>query len=158
QDLNDASTGRKEALDALERVYQKDPATKAGKLKAAEELLAASEFVPLRVRSGDDAGCRNLARPDKPKLIGVPQRLIDRDGFQFADLVKRDSTTETWSRLLERDSNGRVPVFGEANTVQWMLKKSLGEILPFKDSHGNEVGLRIVGTLQDSIFQGELVL
>jgi putative ABC transport system permease protein len=159
QDLNDPSTGRKEMLDGLERVYQKDPASKAAKLKAAEELLAASEFVALRVRSGDDAGCRNLARPDKPRLIGVPQRFIDRGGFQFADIAKDVKKVEKpWQRLLDRDADGNVPVFGEANTVQWMLKKSLGGTLPFKDSHGNEVNLRIIGLLQDSIFQGELVM
>ena len=159
QDLNDASTGRKEALDGLERrLYQKDPATKTAKLKAAEDLLAASEFMALRLHSGDDAGCRNLARPDKPRLLGVPQQFIERDGFHFADVVKEGSFDNPWMRLLERDSDGNVPVFGEANTVQWMLKKSLGGTLPFTDSHGNEINLRIVGLLQDSIFQGELVI
>ena len=112
----------------------------------------------LRLHSGDDAGCRNLARPDKPRLIGVPQQFIERDGFHFADVVKEGSFDNPWMRLLERDSDGNVPVFGEANTVQWMLKKSLGGTLPFTDSHGNEINLRIVGLLQDSIFQGELVI
>jgi ABC-type lipoprotein release transport system permease subunit len=158
QDLNDRDTGRKELLDGLERVYQKDPATKAAKLKAAEELLAASEFMALRLRVGDDAGCRNLARPDKPRLIGVPQRFIDRGGFQFAEVVKEETFANPWMRLLDRDADGNVPIFGEANTVQWMLKISLGGLIPFKDSHGNEVNLRIVGTLQDSIFQGELMM
>lgn len=156
QDLNDAASGRKEMLDSLERVYQKDPDTKIAKLKVAEELLSASTFMPLRMRSGDDAGCRNLSRPDKPKLIGVPQRFIDRGGFAFASLLKRSD--KQWKLLQMRGDDNSVPVFGEANTVQWMLKKSLGDTLPFKDSHGNETKLRIVGTLQDSIFQGELVM
>lgn len=156
QDLSDPATGRKEMLDSLERAYQKDPATKMERLKRAEELLARSELFSLRYRAGDEAGCSNLARPDKPRLVGVPQRLIERGGFAFASLIPADASSNPWTRLLEH--NGSIPVFGENNTVKWMLNKSLGDSIPAKDGRGQEVDLRLVGLLQDSIFQGELVL
>ena len=51
-----------------------------------------------------------------------------------------------------------IPVFGEANTVKWMLSKSLGDTIEITDGRGRPAKLRIVGLLQDSIFQGELVM
>lgn len=154
-DPADPATGRRDVLDALERAYQQDPATKDQRLKRAEELLAASVLVPLRLRPGDDAGCRNLARPDRPRLIGLPERFIRRGGFHFA-AIPADAPAEPWAAL-ERPSPD-VPVFGEAGTIQWMLKSKPGGTLPIVDARGRPGRLVIAGTLQDSIFQGELLM
>lgn len=155
QDPNDPASGRKEMLEALQREYQKEPVTKAAKLKNAEQLLEATIFISLRVRAGEDAGCRNLYRPDKPRIVGVSPQLIERGGFAFAKTIKK--TDEPW-RLLQENDDGAVPVFGEANTVAWMLHKSLGDTMEITDSKGQKQKLRIVGLFQDSIFQGELVI
>jgi hypothetical protein len=54
--------------------------------------------------------------------------------------------------------DGAIPAIGEANTVQWMLKSNLGGTIAVRDEQGREVKLRIVALLQDSIFQGELLV
>src|SRR5439155_2552564 len=62
-------------------------------------------------------------------------------------------------RLLAASADdGAVPVFGEANTVQWMLKSGLGKTVDAADEQGRPVRLRIVGLLKDSVFQSELVM
>src|SRR5205807_9573621 len=63
-----------------------------------------------------------------------------------------------WLLLEKPRGDGAVPVFGEANTVTWILKTGLGGELTVPDERGAPVRLRIVGLLQDSVFQGELLL
>jgi ABC-type lipoprotein release transport system permease subunit len=155
QDPNDPTTGRKELLETLQREYQKDPTTQGRKLAAATQLLEATTFIPIRVRAGDDAGCRNLYRPDQPRLLGVPKRFIERGGFHFAKSL--ENIANPWELLNRRDGDA-IPVFGEANTVAWMLHKALGDTLEVTDSKGEKRKLQIVGLLQDSIFQGELLM
>jgi len=158
QDPNAADAGRREMLDVLERDYQKDPATKAARLDAAKQLLTSSQFIPLRVRAGDDAGCRNLYQPTKPRLVGVSHRMVERGGFAFAGSLADtpEDKANPW-RLLETPADA-VPVFADATSATWILKKSLGDTLTVTDSRGQPVTLRLVGLLQDSIFQGELLL
>lgn len=159
QDPNVADAGRKEMLDNLERDYQKDPATKAARLDAARELLTTSQFIPLRVRAGDDAGCRNLYQPTKPRLVGVPHKMIERGGFAFASSLAEtpEDKANPW-QLLEKPATDAVPVFADATSATWILKKSLGDTLSVTDSRGQPVTLRLVGLLRDCIFQGELLM
>jgi putative ABC transport system permease protein len=49
-------------------------------------------------------------------------------------------------------------VFVEQNTAMWMLKKGVGDTIDLTDETGAVVRGRIVGTLQDSVFQSELVV
>ena len=42
--------------------------------------------------------------------------------------------------------------------MQWMLKSGLGGVVEVPDKQGRPIKLRIVGLLQDSVFQSELVM
>ncbi|MFL5329237.1 MAG: ABC transporter permease [Gemmataceae bacterium] len=158
QDPEDPATGRQEILDSLEKHYQKDPDTKTIRLAAAADLLKRCRLIALRSKTGDEAGCRNLYKPTSPRIYGVPFRFIDQGGFHFVSTLATtvDGEANPW-RLLAK-SKGDIPVFGEANTVQWMLGKSLGDTIEITDEREQPVKLRIAGLLQDSIFQGELVM
>ncbi len=147
--------GRQDLLDALEKVYQRDPATKAAKLADASKVLDATTISPIRVKAGDDASCLNLYQPGRPRIVGVPKSMIERGGFHFAGT---EASAESWAALASDRDDGAIPVFGEANTVQWMLKSSLGGVIEVPDGQGNPVKLRIVGLLKDSVFQGELLM
>ncbi len=129
-------------------------------LPVASEALRAVRLMPFRVRAGDDASCLNLYQPRRPRLLGVPAALIRRGGFQFAGTeAKTDAEKkDPWLLLRGVREDRAIPVLGEANTVTWMLHKGLGQELTVPDGHGNPVRLRIVGLLQDSIFQSELLM
>ena len=47
---------------------------------------------------------------------------------------------------------------GEANSVMWILKSGLGKDVEITNERGEPVKLRIVGLLQDSVFQSELLM
>lgn len=127
---------------------------------AARKELQSTTIVQLRLRGGDDASCLNLYQPRRPRLLGVPRVLIDRGGFHFqaTETGNDDERHNPWRLLESSPADGAIPVFGEANTVQWMLKSGLGQTLEVPNERGEPVKLRIVGLLEDSVFQSELLV
>ena len=123
------------------------------------EFGGTAQVVPLRVRAGEDASCLNLYRPTQPSLAGVPDSLIARGGFAFQQTLAEsdDEKANPWL-LLERDFDGATPVFGDMNSVMWILHLGLGDELVVQDSAGEPRRLILAGLLSRSIFQSELLL
>jgi ABC-type lipoprotein release transport system permease subunit len=139
RDLNDA--------DALFDLGFSDPDA---------EQLATADIMPFRALPGDDVSCRNLYQPSSPGLLGVPRQQIDRGGFRFQGLIRE--ADNPWA-LLEEDLGPEIiPAFGDANSVMWILHKSLGEDIVLTNEEGREIRLRLVGLLARSIFQSELLI
>ena len=69
-----------------------------------------------------------------------------------------EDTPDPWL-LLERDLGpGVVPAIGDAASVTWALHKSVGDDLDYRDEQGRPFRVRIVGTVQNSILQGNLLV
>ena len=114
---------------------------------------------PLRLLPGDDASCLNLYAPISPRVVGVSRTFIDSGRFAFQSALA-PSTAERanpWL-LLNRDLGAdAVPAIGDANSITYVLHKSLGDDIVI--TRGNRsVRLRLVAALADSIFQGELLM
>src|SRR5262249_7412172 len=109
---------------------------------------------------GDDASCLNLYQASRPRVLGVPDELIDRGGFRFAktEAATDDEKKNPWLMLQRSLPDGAVPVFAEQNTALFMLQTPVGDTLTVPDETGAPVTVRIVGTLQDSVFQSELLM
>jgi ABC-type antimicrobial peptide transport system permease subunit len=114
----------------------------------------------LRLRTGDDASCLNLFQATRPRILGVPEALIRRGGFQFyeTEASTPEEKANPWLLLQKANPDGAIPVFCENNTALWMLKTGVGGIVKGSDDSGAEIALRIVGTFSDSPFQSELVM
>ncbi len=157
-DLN-SDAGRAEVVGKLRTLWQDEkPPPSSSELDAREKkaarLLKGVTFVALRVRAGDDASCLNLYQPRRPQVVGVPDALIDEGGFSFSGL--REKTDRPWELL--RAPGPPIPVFGEQNTVVWMLGSGLGKVLEVPDGQGRPTEVRIDGLLHDSIFQSGLLM
>jgi ABC-type antimicrobial peptide transport system permease subunit len=126
--------------------------------------LAKFDTVPLRLRTGDDASCLNLFQASRPKIIGVPNSLIQRGGFQFYETaaITPEEKANPWLMLNPSLTlpapDDPVPVFCEQNTAMWMLKTAVGGIITVPDDSGRDIKLKIVGTFADSPFQSELIM
>jgi putative ABC transport system permease protein len=143
-------------------VYE-DLATPAGrdKLNFSDKDSAALDGVPvysLRLRGGEDASCANLYKPTRPRLLGVPHGLVERGGFFFREVAGSPPPANPWTLLEKPLDDGAVPVFGEANTVDYMLQTGLGRDVEVPDENGQPVKLRFVGVLRDSVFQSQLLM
>ena len=121
-----------------------------------EAVVAQSQIIPLRLLPGEDASCLNLYQPQNPRILGVPENLISRDGFQFQSRVNGEGSP--WQLLHEELGEGVVPAIGDYNSVMWILHLGLGEDLVMRDELGDPLKFRLVGLLQGSIFQSELLI
>jgi ABC-type antimicrobial peptide transport system permease subunit len=137
------------------------------RLNDARALLARIEIEPFRLRAGDDASCLSLYQPRGPRvrLLGTPASLIKRGGFRFSDSVAETPELKKNPWLLLNEDLGRtqegepiIPVVGEQNTLQWILRKGLGDDVETANDKGEAIHLRIVGYLQDSVFQSGLLM
>ena len=162
----DTGAGRRDVEKQLADAYG---ATDAGaKSRAAVAALDAigpapdgtPNVFPLRLRGGDDASCLNLFQAARPRVLGVPDSLVARGGFQFyeTEAATAEEKANPWLLLQKPVANGATPVFAENNTAVWMLKTGVGGEIKMPDDSGNEVTLRIVGTFADSPFQSELLM
>lgn len=143
--------GREDLRDAVDR---------ARLTPDLRNAIAGLSLHPFRLHAGEDASCLNLYQPTRPRLLGVPRSVIDGGGFEFQATEARGprERSNPWLLLEQDRPGGAIPVFGEANTVQWVLHKQLGDELEEPNESGKPVRLRIVGLLKDSIFQSELLL
>ena len=118
--------------------------------------LSTAHFFPFRVLPGDDVSCLNLYIPQTPRILGAPAEFIQRGGLPFRQTLPLtpDERANPW-RLLQRDLGpGVIPAIGDFNSAQWILHKRLGDDIPIAES----VAVRLVGLLDGSLFQSELLI
>ena len=119
-------------------------------------ILDGAQIFSLRALPGEDVSCLNLYQPETPKVLGVPDALIERGGFSFQQTL--EETENPWSLLTQDLGPDVIPAFGDANSVMWILHKSLGDDIVLKNEAGEDVKLRLVGLLKTSIFQSEVLI
>ncbi len=134
------------------------------------KLLAETTTVSFRIRPGDDASCLNLYRTGLPTILGVPDAMIRRGGFKFTATPGENPWTlldaePTRTVLVDRAgvhvrSLRRIPtypVFGDANTLMYSLKKGIGDVIFVPNEEHPEYALKVAGMLDSSVFQGVLL-
>lgn len=108
-------------------------------------------FVPLRVRTGDEASCLNLNKAQKPRLLGVdPEALKGR--FKFS------GGKDLWPLLSNSAEPGVVPAIGDAASIQWALKAKIGDTIDYEDERGRQFKIKLVGGVANSLLQGNLLI
>ncbi|HEX4793142.1 MAG TPA: FtsX-like permease family protein [Humisphaera sp.] len=113
------------------------------------------QFTSLRMWAGQDVSCLNLTRPNSPTILGIPQQMIQRGGFPQGSAIT--PAANPWT-LLEYDQGDSIPVMADADTLEYVLKLSVGDDLPITDQLGIKRKLKIASTLSKSIFQGQLLM
>lgn len=148
-----------------------DGRAELGFSSANEKHLTGHEIISMRVKSGDDASCLNLYQPAQPRILGVPQTLVERGGFTWAGSAAgtADEKANPWL-LLDKplharpDEAARVPVVLDAATAAYSLHlggelgNPLGATYEVADERGDTITLEVVGLLKNSIFQGDLLI
>jgi ABC-type lipoprotein release transport system permease subunit len=134
----------------------------AGLSSQEAAALAGARFTPFRVRAGDDTSCLNLFAPREPRILGAPSAFLAAGRFSFSSSLAGAGAAEArrnpWLLLEQRDPAGAVPAAADANTLEYVLHRKLGDEITVTGSGGRPVRLRLVAALRDSIFQGELVV
>ena len=128
-----------------------DPNTAIGRDALNIPPLEGVKFVPFRLRPGDDASCLNLYQPRNPRILAPPAAFLRSAQFQFQDSVAR--TANPWLLLESEPADPVIPAIADANSMTYALHLKLGEELVL-----DQTRFRIVAALQDSLFQGELLI
>ena len=150
---------------------------------AADDWPAGVSVQQLRVKPGQDGSCLNLYQTTLPTVLGVPDSMIQRGGFRFAD-TKADEpwklldeslgeeTIDITKTVSQNNPGGRptaavvtapeklpvYPVLGDMNTLQFSLKKGIDSYIPVPTPENPKFAFKVVGMLDSSVFQGVLLL
>jgi ABC-type antimicrobial peptide transport system permease subunit len=108
----------------------------------------------LRVRQGDDTSCLNLYQPRQPRILGLPPDFIAANRFNFQAML--ESRANPWELL--NQTSGPIPIIVDANSMNYVLHRQLGEVFQITAGNGEPVEVRIVATLADSLLQSELLM
>jgi putative ABC transport system permease protein len=122
--------------------------------------LTGVQFTSFRERPGDDASCLNLYAPQELKILGAPPKFIASGRFSFRDSLATNEQEQKnpWLLLESSSDPSIIPAIADANTIQYSLHLSVGSEITAKTSSGKSVRLRLVASLKNSIFQGELLI
>jgi ABC-type antimicrobial peptide transport system permease subunit len=128
-----------------------DPNTAARREALNLPRLESVEFVPFRLRTGDDASCLNLYQPRNPRILAAPASFLRNARFPFQETVTPASNP--WLLVETPPADGVIPAIADANSMTYALHLKLGEVFTL-----GETKFRIVAALEDSLFQGELLI
>jgi hypothetical protein len=132
----------------------------AGDGDGAADALEGVTLARFRLRPGDDASCLNLYRPSQPRIL-APTEAFAREGrfdCQSSLASEGEAKANPWL-LLEREfEDGAVPFIADSTSAAYVLHLNLGEDFLLERGGAAPLRLRLVATLADSIFQGELLV
>ena len=114
---------------------------------------------PFRFRPGDDASCLNLYAPQNPRIIAPRDIFLEEGRFAFSDSLAATPAEQEnpWLLLRRAEPDGAIPVIADKHSITYVLNRKLGDEIVLTEG-GRTLRLRLVAALDDSIFQGELVM
>ncbi len=124
-----------------------------------EAAFEGVEVISFLVSPGEDISCLNIARPSRPRVLGVPDKMIDRGGFRVRT-ERRVKDGNPWKRLRSAAREGEffTAAFGDAASVRWQLHSGLGQRYRIEGQGGRTASVEFTGLLSASIFQSEILL
>lgn len=117
-------------------------------------------FIPFRKRPGDDVSCLNLYAPQEPEILGASKDFCESGRFSFQSSLAStpEQSANPWLLLDAFRGEPFIPAIADANTLQYILRRSLGSEIVIRAGRAGSVRLRFVAALKDSILQGKLII
>jgi len=108
--------------------------------------------------SADDASCLNLNKVITPNVLGIDMNDLAAGDFKITKTIYGNSGKDAINHLLTTAGNAVYPALIDETVLMWSLGKNLGDTLAYMGEKGETVSIVLAGTLQNSIFQGYLLL
>jgi len=136
-----------------------DPSGEEGRDALGLTGVANARIEPFRVRPGDDTSCLNLYEPRNPRIMAPPAGFIQAGRFNFRSALAGTDRERAnpWTLLDRIEPDGAIPVIADANSMTYVLHRKLGDDIVIEHD-ARPIRLRLVAALDDSIFQGELLM
>jgi len=124
-----------------------------------EALLRQVRFIQFVRMDGDDASCLNLNQVSRPALLGVPPQYFDRvQAFHFTSLLSTTNPESPWKILQKPLAPDMIAGFADQSVITWGLQKKTGDTLFYTDESGKILKIKLMGGLDNSVFQGNLLV
>ena len=117
------------------------------------DLPESASILQFYRHGGDDASCLNLNKAPQPTVLGVDAGRLADASFTFVASLD----TNVWAALSQKRGDF-YPVVADQTVLQWGLMKSVGDTITFRNRKGEPVVLQFIGGLNNSIFQGNLLM
>ena len=132
--------------------------TEEGRLKLAlNDLPADTEILQCLRFSADDASCLNLNKVSTPTVLGVDINALIGSDFQITQNL-HSLDRESVFKEMQQLTDSVYPALVDATVLTWGLMMRVGDTLRYEGDNGREVAFQIVGTLANSIFQGNILI
>lgn len=113
-------------------------------------------FLQLLKYTSDDASCLNLNRITRPTVLGVDAKVLSsRNSFSF---VNANNKSSGWKLLQQSMGRNCIPAFADQTVIVWGMGKSVGDSILYLNERGDSIYLVLVGSLESSVFQGNLLI
>ena len=118
-----------------------------------------TEILQFFRHGGDDASCLNINKAPQPTVLGVDVQRLAVSNFTFAQTLdlSKQKPEEIWASLTQKRGDF-YPIVADQTVLQWGLMKSVGDTIIYRNRRGEPVVLQFVGGLNNSIFQGNLLI
>ena len=123
---------------------------------ALKDLPDDAEVLQLLRYSADDASCLNLNRVALPTVLGVDMKELKKSRLKIRQSIYPDEVSVFDACCTAGDSV--YPVLVDETVLLWGLQMKLGDVLRYESGRGKTVHLRLAASLQNSIFQGNLLM
>lgn len=135
-----------------------DLTTRQGKEKLAlTDLPATTQIVQCLRYQADDASCLNLNKVTSPTVLGIDMQTLSQSAFRIEQSIYKEGEENVFERV--RNKDGAVyPALVDATVLTWGIGMNLGDTLFYTGDRGQEVAIRLAGTLSNSIFQGNILI
>jgi len=124
-----------------------------------ETALQDIRYLQMLRLEGNDASCLNLNQVTQPALLGVyPDYFDQQQSFSFLKLEQSVNEKHPWLSLDKQLASSIIPGFADQTVIQWGLRKKIGDTLFYKDESGRTLKVKLIGGLDNSVFQGNVLV
>ena len=121
------------------------------------DLPENTEIVQCLRYNADDASCLNLNKVVAPTVLGIDMNVLKVSDFRIEQNIfslKRDEVFEQ----MKIKTDSVYPALVDATVLTWSLMKQLGDTLWYENDKGKNIAIKLIGTLSNSIFQGNILI
>lgn len=135
-----------------------DMNTTKGKAKLRlNDLPANTEVLQCLRHQADEASCLNLNKVSTPTVLGMDMEQLAASHFKIQKSLN-DWNREQLFAHMKTAPDSVYPALVDATVLQWSLVKSIGDTLHYKADNGKDIAVQIVGTIANSVFQGNILI
>ena len=116
-------------------------------------------FLQMLSLRGNDASCLNLNQVSQPTMLGIAASYFDkRQAFSFSGLHPDVDDQHPWLTLNKELAAGVIPCFADQTVITYGMQKKIGDTLLYTDENGKPLKIKIMGGLNNSVFQGNILV